>query len=101
MSEVLRCPRCNTEMVYDEQREFWRCPNCGGEFWEDVDKLDLIREQEQARVVPGTFYFLPHATTPVLPPVAVVVPGKGSRKAGRKWKSGKQYKPWTQRYMLV
>jgi phage terminase large subunit GpA-like protein len=87
-------------MVYDERREFWRCPNCGGEWWEDVDKLDL-QEHEQARVVPGTFYFLPHATTTVLPPVAGALKGKGSRKAGRKWKSSRRYKPWTQRYMLV
>lgn len=45
--EILHCPRCSEVMIHDK-RGFWRCPKCGGEWWDDESRLAVIRERESA-----------------------------------------------------
>jgi ribosomal protein L37AE/L43A len=88
---ILHCPRCGEVMIHEKKQGFWKCPRCGGEFWDDESKLAMLEQKEAEKVVAvelrkQLLWSLGKGYTEVLPPVAVWVPGKGSRKSGRKRK---------------
>lgn len=100
---VLHCPRCG-EVLIREPQGYWRCPRCGGEWWDDESRLAIIEEQAREAACADemrrfTLWSLSKPPLPVLPPVAVWVPGKSSRSCKRKRK--RVYKPLTlERYRL-
>lgn len=94
--EIIKCPRCDEVMIYDQENEFWKCPACLGEFWPKVefnqaelppvlvDKMVKQVYQEEIRTgyVPGT-------------------KKKGGSKSGRKRKKPKKSPEWIKRYAEV
>jgi|GEM_PF-3026931 len=103
---TLYCPRCGEKMVYDPM-DFWKCPRCGGEFWDDEEKLAEVQAQELAFAARGELreqlkWSLGKRYTEVLPLEPVIDwRSRGSRKSGRKRKKP-VFKPIsTQRYMLM
>lgn len=44
---ILHCPRCQEVMI--REPGFWRCPRCGGEFWDDESRLREMESQEMER----------------------------------------------------
>lgn len=87
--EILHCPRCNEVMIHD-RGGFWKCPKCGGEFWDDESKLAIIRERESAlesdeRLRAQLRWSLSKRFTEVPPLVPVIDPrSRGSRSSKRK-----------------
>ncbi len=84
---VLHCPRCGEVLIRDP-RGFWRCPRCGGEWWDDESRLAMLEERVREAACAETMrhftlWSLNKPPLPILPPVAIRVPGKGSR-SGRK-----------------
>jgi Zn-finger nucleic acid-binding protein len=37
-------------MVYNEKFQFWFCPKCKGEFWEDSEELKELREIAKEKI---------------------------------------------------
>lgn len=92
--EILHCPRCG-EVLVREPQDFWKCPQCGGEWWDDSSKLAEMKAEERSRVLASELrqqmlWSLSKQYTPVLPPVVIIDPNKrsGSR-SGRKRKKEK------------
>ena len=77
-------------MTYDKGFQYWFCPRCKGEFWEDSEELKELREeakekQQQAKLVDFHKWHISSASyKPILPPVCVWVRGgQGHRKTSR------------------
>lgn len=87
--EILHCPRCNEVMIHD-RTGFWKCPKCGGEWWDDESKLAIIKEQESAfmseeRLRLQIRWSLSKKFTEVPPLIPVIDPrSRGSRSSKRK-----------------
>jgi len=70
---------------------FWKCPRCGGEFWDDESKLAIIRERESVimsedRLRHQIRWSLSKRYTDVPPLVMVINPGSRSSKSSSKRK---------------
>lgn len=89
--EILHCPRCNEVMIRDRMG-FWRCPRCGGEWWDDESRLAVIRERESALVSEDRLrhqirWSLSKRFTDVPPLVVVIDPkARGSRSTSKRKK---------------
>ena len=79
-------------MVYDEKFQYWFCPKCKGEFWEDSEQLQELRQitLETQQAIRHKEMFRYHimsisAQKILLPPVCVWIKGSsGHRKTGKK-----------------
>lgn len=86
ISNKLTCPDCGAEMQYDKKFNFWKCPDCRGEWWpEEPD------EEEDCSPVLVSRY-----GGEVLPTVPIPKKKHGNRKSGRKRK--KPVKKWKPRW---
>jgi len=97
----LKCSRCSEEMQYHEKEEFWKCPSCGGEFWDDQEKLkEYLSEQRNREASEQLRKQLLNSIgkryTEVMPTGYVPCKKKSSSKSGRKRK-----KPLKKRRVLL
>jgi hypothetical protein len=71
---------------------FWRCPRCGGEFWDDESKLAIIQERQSVIVAEETLrhqirWSLSKRCTEVPPLVPVIDPkARGGRSTSKRKK---------------
>jgi Zn-finger nucleic acid-binding protein len=78
-------------MIRDDMG-FWKCPRCGGEFWDDESKLAIIREREsviitEERLRSQIRWSLSKRYTDVPPLVVVIDPSsRGSRSSSKRKK---------------
>jgi uncharacterized C2H2 Zn-finger protein len=87
---ILHCPRCSEVMIRDDMG-FFKCPRCGGEFWDDESKLAIIRERESVIVAEETLrnqirWSLAKRYTDVPPLVPVIDPKARSSRSSSKRK---------------
>lgn len=102
MTDILHCPRCSETMIFDKALDFWKCPRCDGEWWEDTSKLQHLEREarykkmefdlrEQLRWTIGA------EPTMVLPLVPIVdKSARGSRSSGKSRKKP----PSRRRYIM-
>lgn len=79
-----KCPQCGGQMVFDNF-DFYRCSNCGGEFWPNPFEKKVDTEELMARDE------VKHAVS-VFDSNAIMGPGykvprKGNSKSGRRRKN--------------
>jgi uncharacterized Zn finger protein (UPF0148 family) len=105
--EILHCPRCGEVMIHDQKMGFWKCPNCGGEWWDDESKLALIREEEADRARfsderQRILWSLSRCYNNPLPPIPIRdYRSSGSRSSGRKRKKPLPKLLHSERYILA
>ena len=82
LSEVgkkLECIFCDVQLIFNEEHGFYRCPDCGGEWWPDPSNYDVITLWRDEQVYKKTMSKL----------------GGGSSSSGRKKDKKKRPKqPW-------
>jgi len=94
------CLRCGEALVY-ESKGFWKCPRCGGEWWDDENKLaDLSREDKEKALAANlrmqVLWSIGKRFTPVLPAGRPDLSKGSSRSAKRKRKKPKIVLPQAQ-----
>lgn len=86
---ILQCPRCQEVMI--REPGFWRCPRCGGEFWDDESRLREMESQEMERQMQEALrlqarWCLGRGYTEVLPLVPIIDPRSRGNRSSRKKK---------------
>jgi DNA-directed RNA polymerase subunit RPC12/RpoP len=72
----LDCPD-PIRMKYDKDKDFWRCPRCGGEWWPKATEI--------SRTVPEELQWVfAELSVQCWPPIPYQIKSGGSKKAGRK-----------------
>lgn len=97
---ILHCPRCGEVMIYEQEQDFWRCPRCCGEWWEDESKVRFIesekREKEDKEKLRWQLrWSLAKGYTEVLPlGGAIGYKGRGNKSGRKRKKPVKKRRPW-------
>lgn len=109
-TKVLHCPRCAEVMIYDKKMDFWQCPLCDGQFWEDSDKLTALErekkvweseEELQKRLRWSLSMQASLSYHPEPLPAGPPAPSAGGRgKSGKRKKAKRNAKLITERYLL-
>jgi transcription elongation factor Elf1 len=84
LTKILECFWCAIELKHDKEQNFYKCPNCGGEWWpaepkikENIDIVELWKDEQRYKK-------------------SISSPGGGNKRVGRKKESNKANsdKPW-------
>ena len=96
----IKCPLCREYMEENKEFDFWRCPECGGEWWPDdggyqeaKERIQSEKDRERLRSSVGGAYTV---VNPLISDGLKGVGAKSSSRSGRKRKKKpvKRKLPW-------
>ena len=88
---LIKCPRCEIEMEYDQEKKFWWCCECKGEWWENeeyIKECESVKRNKEAReqIEQQLRWSIGKRYTEVQPTGYVPTKKKSSSKSGKKRK---------------